>query len=340
MQVSRLGMGCWAFGGGAYWGAQNQRDVEEVVRAALDAGINYFDTAEVYNDGASEKSLGDALAGRRGEAVIGTKVSTSNARAKDLIAHCEASLKRLGTDYIDLYMLHWPINKTAIRHFSSDADITAHPPTVIEAFEAMQALQRAGKIRAIGLSNHGVRQMREVSATGVTVVANEMPYNLISRAIEKEVIPFCESQDIAIIGYMALQQGVLAGIYPTMDDIPPAQAHSRHFAQARGGAESRHFEQGAEPQIQALLDAMKRIADEAGLTIAALALAWAMDNQAIASTLVGSRDIAQLHENLATSSVTLSPDVVDALNAASQPVWDALGDSPDYYENRRDSRIY
>ena len=213
-QPSILGMGCWAFGGGKYWGDQNQKDVDEVVHSALDHGINYFDTAEVYNDGESERSLGLALKGRRNEAVIGTKVSTSNTKASALREHCEASLKRLGTDYIDIYMLHWPINPKAIEHFTNDKSLISSPPSIQEAFDTLMQLQIEGKIRQIGISNHGVEQMEEIKKTGASIAVNELPYNLISRGIEDGILPYCVLNNIGVIGYMAMQQGILAGIYP------------------------------------------------------------------------------------------------------------------------------
>lgn len=114
IELSALGMGCWAYGGGSYWGSQAQRDVNDIVNHALDQGLSCFDTAEVYNNGASEESLGIALKGRRHQAVIGSKVSTSNVKPQALRQHCEASLRRLGTDYIDIYMLHWLVNPKAI----------------------------------------------------------------------------------------------------------------------------------------------------------------------------------------------------------------------------------
>ena len=130
IDISSLGIGCWSFGGGDYWGPQDQRDVNAVIQTALDCGINYFDTAEVYNDGHSEESLGKALMGRRHEAVIGTKVSPENTKLSVLRKHCEASLRRLQTDYIDIYMVHWPI---------------PNHKQVEDAFATLMELQSEGK---------------------------------------------------------------------------------------------------------------------------------------------------------------------------------------------------
>ncbi len=113
--ISALGIGCWAFGGGEYWGPQDTRQEDEVVARALDLGINYFDTAEAYNEGRSEEALGRALKARRHQAVIGTKISPSNVEPSVLRQHCEASLRRLQTDVIDIYMVHWPISELSGR---------------------------------------------------------------------------------------------------------------------------------------------------------------------------------------------------------------------------------
>ena len=149
LKLPVLGMGCWAYGGGEYWGAQSQKDVDAVVRYAVDHGANFFDTAEAYNRGASEKSLGLALHGiPREKVLIGTKVSPSNVEPGTLIKHCDASLQRLQTDHIDLYMVHWPITPHSIQHFTTENIPT---PSVPHAFGALEALRRTGKIRYIGV---------------------------------------------------------------------------------------------------------------------------------------------------------------------------------------------
>lgn len=155
LKLSVLGMGCWQYGGGEYWGKQDQKDVNQVVHKALDLGVNYFDTAEVYNAGESEQSLGIALKGKRNQAIIGSKISTSNIQSSTLRKHCEASLRRLQTDRIDLYMLHWPITELSVKHFTDNADVISNLPSIQSVFETMHDLQKEGKIRHIGISNHG-----------------------------------------------------------------------------------------------------------------------------------------------------------------------------------------
>ena len=331
-------IGCWPFGGGEYWGEQSQRDVDNVVHAALDMGVNTFDTAEMYNSGESERALGKALKGRRNDAVVISKISPSNCH--DVRGHCIESLRRLGTDYIDAYMLHWPINKLAVEHFTSDSNIIESPPTVEEAYRQLDDLKREGLIRSIGMSNFGRTQMQEVLATGVQADVNEMSYNIVSRAIEAEIAPYCMENDIGIIGSMGLQQGLLAGIYATPDDIPKHQAHSRHFPDFRGGGTSRHGEPGAEKEIFEVVGRLREIADALGIHIAQLSIAWILKKPFMASTLVGSRNIDELRTNVAACEMTLPDEVEAEIDRISRPALDILGNNPDYYEHSSKSRIF
>jgi aryl-alcohol dehydrogenase-like predicted oxidoreductase len=336
--VSPLAMGCWAYGGGDYWGEQSQQDVNGVVRAALDRGINFFDTAEMYNNGESEISLGKALGNRRTEAVICSKISPSN--AKKVREHLTASLRRLGTDYLDIYMLHWPINPLSLRHFTQDRELLAHPPTIAEAYDQLGELKKEGLIRCIGMSNFGVKQMAEVVAAGVPVDVNEMPYNILSRAIEAEIVPFCIKNDIALVASMGLQQGLLTGIYRTAEDVPPNQAHSRHFHQNRGQEASRHGEEGAEEELFEVVAFLKELSVKAGYSPAALAVAWILNKPFIAAALVGSRNLAELTANIAACDIRLDQTVIDSIDEKSLPILNKLGNSPDYYEHRQKSRIF
>lgn len=340
IRVSTISVGCWSFGGGSYWGPQSQAEVNSVVARALDEGLNFFDTAELYNDGNSERSLGQALAKRRNQAVIGSKIGPDNAYRDTLISHCEASLQRLGTDYLDVYMLHWPINERSIRHFSSDPEKIKNPPTIQEAMDAMMELKKAGKIRAIGISNFGPQQMQDVLDAGAQVDVNEVTYNIVSRAIETEIVPFCMAHNISIVGSMALQQGLLTGKYASADQVPMNQAHSRHYADKRGRGVSRHGGAGAEKEIFAVVQDLRQIASNCHATMAQLSIAWTLHKPGITAALVGNRTIAQLEENIGAAQLKLSPEIVREIDYLSQPVFDILGNSPDYYESEINSRIY
>jgi Predicted oxidoreductases (related to aryl-alcohol dehydrogenases) len=335
-----IGMGCWAYGGGDYWGDQSQQDVNEIVHMALDKGINLFDTAEMYNNGESERSLGIALKGKRQNAIICSKVSPSNARPATLRRHCENSLKRLETDYLDIYMIHWPINKPAISHFTDDGDLINNPPSVQNAFDTLTQLKKEGKIRYIGISNFGPLQIQEALVTGAEIILNEMPYNILSRAIEADIIPFCMKNNMSIVGSMALQQGLLAGIYQMVEDVPPHQAHSRHFSQERGKGASRHYENGCENEMFETISQIRNLSKELNCSMARLAIAWVLAKQGIACTLVGSRNKEELTDNITIADMTLDPYIISEIDRISLPVLEKLGSNPDYYESSQNSRIW
>ncbi|MDR1318954.1 MAG: aldo/keto reductase [Treponema sp.] len=339
-KLSRIGIGCWAFGGGEYWGDQNQKDVDAVVRRAAEKGLNVFDTARMYNNGASEISLGKALKGLRDKAFVISKVSPAKAYRKTLREECEISLRNLGMDYLDMYMMHWPINPLGIKHFTEDPEIIARPPSTEEAFAALEELKKEGKIRHIGVSNYGIKQLKEAVSFCPGIVVNEMPYNIISRAIEAEIMPYCVEQGIEIISSMTLQQGVLAGIYKTADDVPLHQAHSRHFSQERGKGVSRHHEAGAEKEVFQTVALLRELSAELGVSVAQLSVAWVLTNPRIACALIGSRSEKELDDNIRAMELKLPAGVVEKINRASSGVLEKLGNNPDYYQNSKESRIY
>ena len=335
LELGVLGLGCWPFGGGQYWGGQDQKDVTDVVRAAIDFGVNYFDTAEAYNDGKSEESLGLAIKGiSRDKAVIGTKISPSNTRPDQLITHCEKSLQRLGTDYIDLYMVHWPITRKAIAHFT-DEDIEV--PKLDEAFAALRKLKEQGKIRFIGVSNFAPNKLQEALDTETEIVINELPYNLLCRAIEYEVLPQCAQQGVGILGYMVLLQGILADIYPTLDDVPTWQRRTRHF-DSRKCKQARHGEPGAEEETNEALAEIRKIAREYGMTMPEIAIKWAITNPAITCVLAGSRNVKELKANVEALEKPLPQEAIVKLNQATDELKGKLGGSFDYYETAANDR--
>lgn len=335
-ELSVLGTGCWAFGGGEYWGEQNQNDVNNVVHASVDFDINYFDTAEAYNEGRSESSLGKAIKGiPRDKIYIGTKVSPSNCYKEILIKHCEASLSRLQTDYVDLYMVHWPIHPHSIRHFTSDVDIIENPPVISETMEALQILKHQGKIRNFGISNFSTTRLKDLPIQEIAV--NELPYNLLCRAVEYDIMPFCKEKGIGVIGYMALLQGILADIYPTLNDTPVWQRRTRHF-NCKSTKECRHGEEGVEEETNAALTGIRRISKETGLSMAEISIKWILQNPAITCTLVGSRNKQELEANVKAASSPLSKEIKAELDRITLPVKEKLGNHFDYYESADNDR--
>lgn len=323
IQLSILGLGCWSFGGqeGDYWGPHDDRDAAEVVAQALANGANYFDTAEGYNSGRSEAALGRALAGRRNEAIIGTKISPENTAPATLRQHCEASLRRLGTDTIDIYMMHWPI--------------TDH--SVADAFATLADLRAEGKIRAIGVSNFGAQQLQEARATGALIEINQLGYSLVHRAIEFDILPTCQQHQIGVSAYMPLMQGLLTGRWRSADEIPQTRRRTRHFSSDRPG--TRHGEPGAEAEVFAAIAGATQLAEAQDIPLADLALAWVAAQPSVTTVIVGTRTPAQLHESLRGVGRTLSPETLAELDRLTQPVKAKLGPNADLWQTGAAARI-
>lgn len=337
LKLSEIGTGCWTFGGGEYWGDHNQYDANEVVHASFDNGINYFDTAEVYNEGRSESSLGKAMKGiSRDKIIIGTKVSPSNAYLGVLEKHCEDSLKRLQTDYIDIYMIHWPIHPHSIRHFTSDPQIINDPPKITEAFHSLQKLCKAGKIRYIGLSNFSYKRLKEDIPEDVRVVVNELPYNLLCRAIEYDTLPYCTQNDIGVISYMTLLQGILTGKYASLSDVPEWQRRTRHF-NCTGTSLCRHGENGFETVTATAIREISAIAVKYGFKMSELATHWAI-NSGVTCALVGARNTRQLEENVRSIETKIDLEIMQQLNKATNNLKEKLGNHFDYYESKENDR--
>jgi len=332
-----IGTGCWTFGGGEYWGSQDQKDVTDVVHASVAHGITYFDTAEVYNEGRSEISLGEAIKGiPRDRLIIGSKISPSNTYPGQLEEHCEASLKRLQTDYIDIYMVHWPVHPHSISHFTKDEAVISTPPNVADAFGSLVKLREQGKIRHIGVSNFSSRRLEEDIPPGVSVAVNELPYNLLCRAIEYDTLPYCTDKGIGVIGYMTLLQGLLARLFPTVEDIPEWRRRTRHF-NCKSSPLSRHGEEGFEAETQEALLAVDRIARMNGLTMAGLSTRWVLES-GITCALVGARNLAQLEQNVQAAELKVDTGIITLLNEATSHLKSLLGNHFDYYESKENDR--
>jgi aryl-alcohol dehydrogenase-like predicted oxidoreductase len=335
VKLPALGVGCWSFGGGDYWGPQQQTDVEAVVRRAVELGCNFFDTAEVYNNGESEISLGRAIKGiPRDKLIVATKISPSNTFPDQLLRHCDASLRRLQTDYIDVYMVHWPITAHSIRHFTTEPiDV----PKVQQAFDTLMQLQQAGKIRHIAVSNFGRAKLDEALATGAKIIINELPYSLLTRAIESEILPYCRAKGIGVCAYMPLMQGVLADHFADLEALPATRRRTRHFDSRRNPA-CRHGLNGEEKATKAALENIRRIARRQALPLTEIALRWVLARDGITSTLCGSRNVQALESNIRAASHRLPAEVVEELNLNTVLLRKKLGPSFDYYENPSNDR--
>jgi aryl-alcohol dehydrogenase-like predicted oxidoreductase len=312
IDVSVIGLGCWPFGGGEYWGDQDDQDSIDTVHAALDAGINFFDTAEGYEDGVSEQVLGRGLAGRRSEAIVATKVSMPNLRPDDVITACERSLGNLQMDYVDLYQIHWP----------------NHDVPLADTVGALQRLKEQGKTRAIGVSNFAVGDLTEMLSLSECEV-DQLPYSLLWRVIEREIQPLCVEKGVGIICYSSLAQGLLTGRYKDADEVPEGLTQSRWYSSERPLAG--HGEPGVEGEVFAALDELRAIAAEAGMSMATMALAWVKARPAVTTFLVGARNPTELAWNLPVTETSLSPEIIAKLETATEPVKEKLGTNADMW---------
>lgn len=310
LEVSVVTLGCMTFTGDSNWGPQDEKDSVETVRAAYDAGITFYDTAEGYADGMTETLLGKALGADRKRVMIASKVSASNLTKEKLIASCEASLKRLGTDYLDLYQIHWPSREIPIE----------------ETMDALLRLKEQGKIREIGVSNYGVLDIDTVLTYNV-VVSNQLAYNMLFRGIEYSVLPKCMENGIGVLTYSSLAQGLLSGKYKTADDFPVGRARTKIFSKNREGA--RHGLDGCEELAFAAIDKIRSICADIGEDMADVALAWSLAQPGITSVIAGGRTAAQALQNAKGADITLAPDVLSALNKATEAVKAHLGDDAD-----------
>ena len=310
-----MALGCWPFAGGTVWGKQDDADSIAAVHAALDNGVNFFDTAEGYDDDSnSEEVLGDALIGKRDDAVIATKVGANNLLPEDVITHCEASLRRLGTDYIDLYQIHWP----------------NHEVPLADTMSALMNLVDAGKIRAIGVCNFGVQDLGDILEYG-TVVTDQLPYNLLWRPIEYEIQPMCVNRDVGLILYSPLAQGMLAGRYAEADEVPAGLSRSRHFSKDRELAI--HGESGQEALTFEAIRSVKEIAESIGEHPAKVSLAWLLNQHGVTSLLVGARNADEVSLNIPSFDYELQADIEAELTMATDSLKTALGPNPDMWHS-------
>jgi len=306
IEVSTLGLGTMMFG---RWGNPDEQECRRMVDMAIDAGLTFFDTADIYDFGTSEEFLGRALAGRRDRVVLATKVG--NAMSEDpaerglsrrwIVRSCEASLRRLGTDHLDLYQMHRPDPDTPID----------------ESLQAFDELVRSGKVRAIGTSTFSTAQLAEARSASerrdwVVPCSEQPPYSILVRAVEKEVLPWCGEHDVGVVVWAPLNGGWLTGKYQSqvVEDDSRAAREPDHFD---------HRDAAIRAEKRALVDRLAAIADGAGLTLIQLALGFVLANPVVTSALIGPRTPDQLTSLLTGADVPLRADVVAAVDDVVAP---------------------
>jgi myo-inositol catabolism protein IolS len=305
-QLSKLTLGCWAFAGGTEWGDQDEAESIRTIHSALDGGIVSLDTAPGYGGGESERIVGNALVGRRDKTFIATKISDGISTDSAINESCETSLRLLQTDYIDLLQVHWADHKVPFE----------------ETIAALQGLKDAGKVKHIGVCNFGVIDTNGWQAAGGELYSNQLPYSLLSRSIEYEIVPQCVEQNIGILAYSPIMQGLLTGKFKTADEVPEGRARSRHFNTERRLAEDETFEAIAQ---------VGQIASNLNVSMAALALAWVVRQPGISSAIIGARNPRQVAENLSALTITIDDKTDQALKSATDTIKAFLGTNPDLW---------
>jgi aryl-alcohol dehydrogenase-like predicted oxidoreductase len=313
MQVSPLCLGAMMFGA---WGEPDHDVSIKIIHRALDAGVNFIDTADVYSQGESEEIVGKALAGgRRDDVIVATKVhgqmgvpageqGDPNKRGNSrrwIIAEVENSLRRLQTDWIDLYQLHRPDPGTDVE----------------ESLAALTDLQRQGKIRAFGSSTFPAHEMVEAQWVSERrglgrFVTEQPPYSILVRGIEADVLPVAEKYGMGVIPWSPLAGGWLTGRYRKGEDVP----ESRRAQRLPGRYDM------SKPANQAKLDAVEELAllaEDAGITLIHLALAFTLAHPAVTSPIIGPRTMEQLESQLGAVDVTLSEDILDRIDKIVPP---------------------
>jgi aryl-alcohol dehydrogenase-like predicted oxidoreductase len=310
IKVSELAFGAWAIGGW-FWGGADSKDAIRALETAVDNGMTTIDTAPVYGFGLSEELVGKAIKGKRDKVQILTKFglvwdekkgefyfSSQNNEGKDVnlyrysskervISDCNDSLKRLGTDYIDLFQIHWSDKTTPVS----------------ETMEALEYLISKGKILAGAVCNYSTELMSEAAKT-FTIASDQVPYSMLNRAIEKEIVPYCINNNIGILAYSPLQRGLLTGKIKK----------DHKFNEGDSRVASIYYKEPNLSRIIHLTENLDHIAKERNVTLSQLVLNWTMQQPGITCVLSGARNAAQVLENIKAIDFRLTVEEINKIN--------------------------
>ncbi len=300
LDLTVIGLGTWAVGGPWQygWGPQDDRDSLEAIREAIDCGINWIDTAPIYGCGHSEVIVGRAVKEMFPKPLIATKCSLlwnskrekiSCLDAGSIAAECEQSLKRLGVEVIDLYQMHWPQPEEQLE----------------EGWEAMARLKEQGKVRHIGVCNCSTAHLERIA--GICPAASlQPPYSMLRRDIEMDLLPYCGQNKIGVVAYSPMQKGLLTGKFTSeyLKTLSPDDHRIRTDPNFKEPLFGRNLK---------LIERLKKIAGERGLTVAQLAIAWALRRPEVTSAIVGARRKGQIQETAAAGEVELDQPTLDKI---------------------------
>ena len=299
--VPPIGLGTWGLSG-AWWGPQSDSESVRTIERSLDLGVTLIDTAESYGDGHAEEVLGSVLSRRRDETVVMTKVSPEH--FDEIEAHFEASCRRLRTDVLDIYLLHWP-----------------HPDLPVGAAMAvLERLRSQGRIRAVGVSNFEPDEL-EVAREHGRIDLVQLPYNMFWRQIEDATLPYCRQNDIGVIAYSGLAQGLLTGLLRKDTMLGPDDNRTLTVL-----FQPQHY-----GDCIAAVDRLRSIAARHGCSVAHLAVDWLTRRAGCTAALLGARTAAEAQDNARAISVELSEKDRAEADAVTREVWQALPPYPDMF---------
>jgi aryl-alcohol dehydrogenase-like predicted oxidoreductase len=308
LQITRIGVGAWAMGGGGWtwsWGPQDDEESIAAIKQALDLGISWIDTAAVYGLGHSEEVVARALKGRSNRPYIFTKCERvwdergkigGSLKAESIRRECEASLRRLQIDVIDLYQIHWP---------EPDADIE-------EGWTEMARLREEGKVRFIGVSNFTVQQMKRAMKIA-PITSLQPPYSIVAREVEEDILPFCMRNNIGVIVYSPMYSGLLAGAM--------TRQRIANFAPDDWRRRDQNFQEPNLSRNLRLVEVLREVGKRHGRTPGEVAIAWTLHNQAVTGAIVGVRSPEQVRGIIGATQFRLNDkEVMEIEDALEQEV--------------------
>ena len=308
VKISPIIMGTWQ-AGKDMWVGIDDSETTKALRAAFEAGITTIDTAEYYGNGHSERVIGEALADVRDQVVYATKVFSNHLKYDQVMEACHRSLKNLRTDYIDLYQIHWPAGSWGTQYVPLE-----------ETMGAMNDLKEQGKIRAIGVSNFSRVQLEEAAGYG-RIDSLQPPYSLFWRRVEKDGQPYCVQNNITILAYSSMAQGLLTGKF----------GPNHTFARGDHRSKNRLFKPENCERVQQALERLRPIAERNGISLGQLALAWLI-TQPNTCAIAGARNSEQVRQNAKAGGILLSPGDLEEIDLIGRSVTDQLDDNPVMWE--------
>lgn len=303
--ITPILIGTWQAGKRMWVGIEDAETIQ-AIRAAFDGGITTVDTAEIYGEGHSEQIVAQALSDVRDQVVYASKVFANHLKYDQVIAACERSLKNLNTDYIDLYQIHWP-----------SGFMNSEIVPIAETMRALNDLKTQGKILAIGVSNFSGSQLEEAAQYG-KIESLQPPYSLFWRKVEKDAMTYCIEQNISILAYSPLAQGLLTGKFGLNHEF----AEGDHRSKNKLFADKDHYQ-----RVQNALNQLRPIAEDYHCTLGQLAIAWLIA-QPQTNAIIGFRNAEQAQQNALATQIRLSPEDLAEIDKIGRTVTDYLDDSP------------